>query len=591
MVDFSKFFHNFPTHVDDRPHLGLIHPITQVLYAYFGLPMGSSNFPAASGRAGNSFMRMIRESFEIFSGVGKENCYWTSFESLGFEPDLGYDFVLKNRHGAAVKLWGFVDDFLLHGPTLESVREGLTIFLDFAVKYGFLAHPNKLTKPSQEVKYCGFLFNIVSRPCLKIPLSKQERALAICDHLLSFPLDFQWSRLSLAVASGILESLSEATPRRYGHTVLPSFHSLVHPPNSGTGLEPYLSRTRFNTEVINGLLWWRQFLVKGGGCHVRPQQAGTLVPMYGDGSGTGTGGTISVPGSSPLMWSAVWNAVVYRFTSNIKELSTLLLSLRNLRDYEDLNTIWNSTVFYFTDNSVTYHIAASGSSSKPSFHNLISSIRLIEIELDVHVAVIHIPGVVMIQQGTDNLSRGIWISDLHFRMNEREMLAAIFAPVSFHQSLFWILLNMVPEIDPSTCYYYPWDSHWSEKLCFNCTTIWCPPPELGRQVITFLLNMWVKQPRTTSALVVLPRTCSASYWGLSKYIQHRGTIYPVETPLFPAPVLPIPIEVFFIAPHLPALPLPSSYQSTSHPNAYQHRKEADAMRGLPSVSVEHKRKG
>ena len=93
VVDLSKYFHNFPTHVDDRPYLGLLHPITQVLYAYFGLPMGSANSPAASGRAGNSFMRMIRESFKIFSGIGKANCYWTSFESLGFEPNLGYCFV------------------------------------------------------------------------------------------------------------------------------------------------------------------------------------------------------------------------------------------------------------------------------------------------------------------------------------------------------------------------------------------------------------------------------------------------------------------------------------------------------------------
>ena len=73
VVDLSKYLHNFPTHVDDRPYLGLIHPITQVLYAYFGLPMGSANSPVASGRAGNSFMWMIRESFKIFSGVGKAN--------------------------------------------------------------------------------------------------------------------------------------------------------------------------------------------------------------------------------------------------------------------------------------------------------------------------------------------------------------------------------------------------------------------------------------------------------------------------------------------------------------------------------------
>jgi hypothetical protein len=40
VVDASKFFHQLATHPDDRPHLGLKHPITGVLYHYRGLPMG-----------------------------------------------------------------------------------------------------------------------------------------------------------------------------------------------------------------------------------------------------------------------------------------------------------------------------------------------------------------------------------------------------------------------------------------------------------------------------------------------------------------------------------------------------------------------
>ena len=40
VIDASKFFHQFSTHPDDRPHLGLKHSITGVLYFYRGLPMG-----------------------------------------------------------------------------------------------------------------------------------------------------------------------------------------------------------------------------------------------------------------------------------------------------------------------------------------------------------------------------------------------------------------------------------------------------------------------------------------------------------------------------------------------------------------------
>ena len=74
--------------------------------------MGSTNSPATSGRPGNSFMRKIRETFELFSGIQKAKCFWTSFEGLGYNPELGYSFVLTNCRELAVKLWGFVDDFL-----------------------------------------------------------------------------------------------------------------------------------------------------------------------------------------------------------------------------------------------------------------------------------------------------------------------------------------------------------------------------------------------------------------------------------------------------------------------------------------------
>ena len=133
-------------------------------------------------------------------------------------------------------IWAFVDDFLVHGSTLKSVEEALRLFLDSAVDHGLFTHPKKLLPPSQEVKYCGFLFSTVSTPYLKVPRPKRERAMAICDLLLNSPQEKQWSRLSLAVATGVLEFLSEATPSRLGHNQLCEFHSLVHPPGSGAGI-------------------------------------------------------------------------------------------------------------------------------------------------------------------------------------------------------------------------------------------------------------------------------------------------------------------------------------------------------------------
>jgi hypothetical protein len=105
-----------------------------------------------------------------------------------------------------------------------------------------LCHPTKLTPPNQVVKYCGFLLDSRAIPCLRIPLSKRERALAIVEHLLESLPTREFSRLSLAVAAGVLQSLVDATPIRLGHAYLRKFHSLVRPPGLGSGLEPYLTK-------------------------------------------------------------------------------------------------------------------------------------------------------------------------------------------------------------------------------------------------------------------------------------------------------------------------------------------------------------
>ena len=117
------------------------------------------------------------------------------------------------------------------------------IILDLAVDCGMLCHPDKLTPPKQVVKYCGFLLDSRGIPCLRVPVAKRERALAIVDHLWEAPSTREFSRLSLAVAAGVLQSLVEATPLRLGNTYMRRFHSLVRPPGLGFGLAPYLTKT------------------------------------------------------------------------------------------------------------------------------------------------------------------------------------------------------------------------------------------------------------------------------------------------------------------------------------------------------------
>ena len=166
VVDMSKYFYNFRTRAEERQWLGTIHPINKTMYEYYGLPMGSGNSPAIACRIGQGFLRMLRDRYACFQGEQSANCYWTGFQDLGYDPDKGYGFAMENQEGLVVKVWGFVDDFLIHGPNYDITEKALHFFLDTACQVGFLCHPQKCTAPNQIVKYIGFLFDTKSRPTL-----------------------------------------------------------------------------------------------------------------------------------------------------------------------------------------------------------------------------------------------------------------------------------------------------------------------------------------------------------------------------------------------------------------------------------------
>jgi hypothetical protein len=109
------------------------------------------------------------------------------------------------------------------------------------------------------------------------------------------------------------------------------------------------------------------------------------------------------------MWKGKWDPAVYHFSSNWKELATLKQSFLRLLD-EGAESVQGTTIFNFTDNSTTYWIATYGSSPSSGLHALIEDIRLLELELNCTLKVVHVPGTIMIDQGTYGLSRGIWMS-------------------------------------------------------------------------------------------------------------------------------------------------------------------------------------
>jgi hypothetical protein len=358
---------------------------------------------------------------------------------------------------------------------------------------------------------------------------------------------------------------------------------MVRPPGLGSGLEPYLTKCCLTAEVKEDLQWWRTYLQHEGGRFARSVHS-TLIPMWGDGSGSGTGGTFELPGGPLRMWKGKRTPAVFHFSSNWKELSTLKLSLLQIRD-EDITAVHGTTVFYFTDNSTTYWISSSGSSASPALQELIEEKRLLELELTCTLQVIHVPGLLMIDQGTDGLSRGIWMSALQGLQDSQELTQAVFDPLCFDPLL---VDSYVSRFCLATQYTYcHWDSVWDARDYFHKLTVWFPPPEIAHQVITFMLESWSECPLTTSSLFFVPRTVPAFWWGLSRHLAELPSLYPHLTPLRYQPRLPIPIVVLYLPPHERSLPTKDRLaRPPLAANTFWHRQQAALMRGLPPKPVE-----
>ena len=97
-----------------------------------------------------------------------------------------------------------------------------------------------------------------------------------------------------------------------------------------------------------------------------------------------------------------------------------------------------------------------------------------------------------------------------------------------------------------------------------------------------MLNAWIEQPAATAALFFIPRTCAAAWQGLSRFVTRIDAVAPGPG----MSLLPIPIEVLYLAPHTPVLNSSSrmDFPSSSRYSKW-HQEQAAQMRRVSPVSV------
>ena len=159
-------------------------------------------------------------------------------------------------------IWAFVDDFKLHAPTKAKLIVALNAFMDLALRLGFICQEVKTKPPAQVQKYCGFIYDTTGIPTLRIPDDKKDRGLAMIRFLRAGDSSFKLSRLTLAVVTGLLQSLVEATPQRIGQTFLRRLYSCLHEMEGErpVGSAFFYTRVALTSEDWLDLTWWEEAL-------------------------------------------------------------------------------------------------------------------------------------------------------------------------------------------------------------------------------------------------------------------------------------------------------------------------------------------
>jgi hypothetical protein len=246
-------------------------------------------------------LQMLTEEAPVFQGDVRVNSWRSQLEGVPHDPSIvGSGLVPIGSDGLpAALVWGFVDDFKIHAPTKWKLIVALNAFMDLTLRLGLVCQCIK-TKPLAQVqKYCGFIYDTTGVPTLRIPPDKCKRGLAVIRFLRAGGPTMDVSRLTLAMVTGLLQSMVEATPQRVGQTFLVRcLYNRLHalnddPTEQPLGMRLYYTRMVLTAKECLDLDWWEAALWLNIRVQAYSLNQGTLGISYGDGSGSGTGGTIS----------------------------------------------------------------------------------------------------------------------------------------------------------------------------------------------------------------------------------------------------------------------------------------------------------
>jgi hypothetical protein len=371
------------------------------------------------------------------------------------------------------------------------------------------------------------------------------------------------ARLSLSVVAGVLQSLVPATPGNIGANYLRSVYNCIH--DSMDSQKRGTKAAYFDALVLSGeclaeLDWWDTSLRKGLTRRSQPDDSSIVTITFGDGSGTGSGGTVEFVGAhgNPTdpseSWMGTWTPLVSGHSSNWRELRTVVEILR----MEPLTTsrFRSRRLFYFTDNSTTYDVVRRGSSTSPGLHRLVRELRHLEIAHHCFLEVIHVPGTVIIKQGADGLSRGVW--DTPLTVDPSFSTQALFEPFPLTDPLVTWLASVLPKpwVDPTCLLHQPPLLPWRRSRLMHNHCVWSLDPALAREAMTVACLAWAESPLDSSHVFVVPKILQRTFGRVNRHMIFLGQFDPSALFSLSHPCL-VPLLIYYLPPFIRTFPIVS----------------------------------
>ena len=429
--------------------------------------------------------------------------------------------------------WFVDDDGCIVAPTKEKAQAAydLLVWL-LECRLGWRICSRKTVGPTRCLAFTGLEIDTVGSdvggPCVRLGAERRARARArVAEFMRANVWRMRAHRRDLASLIGELSYAANAVPA--GRAFLVRLYDALHEMRAAKSGDP----TNYDREValtaasVLDLKWWLDCLDVAPCVRRWRSRTFALHRCWSDASNYGFAESLAVEPHAGLPAMAfthgVWPDALAGFSSNWHELATVVYSIRQrARDLE------GSQIHYMTDNTTTVKAVNTGTVSSPSLMKLVRELKHVQAAHDIGVEAFHLPGRIMIKQGTDGASRQTpWLGMYGGEGGAHDAFSPIEWPrFELNGSIVEVLAGLV---GPDT-------------LDFSDPTSWHQQPDpAGRDVFThwrpahagagfpLLMDAQLRMGRSTSFTVVVAQV-GTSRW--SRFLKHfrRKEVHDVVVP-------------------------------------------------------------